>query len=100
MFITDYANARLRRLLTNIVDLLAAIPSLLFGIWGFLYLGAQIAPLSALLADHFGWIPFFATEDHANFTGSMFIAGIVVSLMVLPIIASVDIRAWARFERR
>jgi phosphate transport system permease protein len=96
VFITDYANARLRRLLTNIVDLLAAIPSLLFGIWGFLYLGAQIAPLSAFLADHFGWIPFFATEDHANFTGSMFIAGIVVSLMVLPIIASVGREVFAQ----
>jgi phosphate transport system permease protein len=89
VFITDYASARIRRLLTNIVDLLAAIPSLLFGIWGFLYLGAQIAPLSEFLAEHFGWIPFFATEDRANFTGSMFIAGIVVSLMVLPIIAAV-----------
>ena len=71
MFITEYAGARARRILTNIVDLLAAIPSLLFGIWGFLFLGAQIAPLSAFLADHFGWIPFFATDENANFTGSM-----------------------------
>jgi phosphate transport system permease protein len=96
VFITDYAGRRMRGMLTNIVDLLAAIPSLLFGIWGFLYLGAQIAPLSQFLADHFGWIPFFATSDHANFTGSMFIAGIVVSLMVLPIIASVGREVFAQ----
>jgi phosphate transport system permease protein len=96
VFITDYASARMRRILTNIVDLLAAIPSLLFGIWGFLYLSAQIAPFSEFLADHFGWIPFFATGDRANFSGSMLIAGIVVSLMVLPIIAAVGREVFAQ----
>lgn len=89
LFITDYASPRSRRWLTNLVDLLAAIPSLLYGIWGFLFLGVQIVPISDFLARHLGWIPIFATEDGANYAGSMFIAGIVVSLMVLPIIASV-----------
>lgn len=89
LFITDYASPRVRRLLTSLVDLLAAIPSLLYGIWGFLFLGAQIVPISRFLARHLGWIPIFATEEDATFTGSMLIAGTVVSLMVLPIIASV-----------
>lgn len=89
LFITDYASARLRGPLTGLVDLLAAIPSLLYGIWGFFVFGAQIVPISEFLTRHFGWIPIFATEDEAVLIGSMFIAGIVVSLMVLPIIASV-----------
>lgn len=89
LFITDYASPQARRVLTGVVDLLAAIPSLLYGIWGFLYLGTQIQPLSEFLARHLGWIPIFDTEPEATFTGSMFIAGIVVSLMVLPIIASI-----------
>jgi len=89
LFITEYASARGRRYLTAIVDLVAAIPSLLFGIWGFLFLSDKIVPLSQFLTEHFGWIPFFATEPGANLTGSMFIAGIVVSLMVVPIVASV-----------
>lgn len=90
LFITDYSSLRLRRLLTSTVDLLAAIPSLLYGIWGFLFLGNQIVPISKFLARHFSWIPIFKTEANATFTGSMLIAGTVVSLMVLPIIASVS----------
>ena len=96
LFITNYASTGLRKLLTNLVDLLAAIPSLLYGIWGFLYFGAFVVPLSEVLTEHFGWIPFFATEENATFTGSMFIAGIVVSLMVLPIIASVSREVFAQ----
>jgi phosphate transport system permease protein len=87
--ITEYASPRLRRYLTGLVDLLAAIPSLIFGIWGFLFLSDQIVPLSRWLTDHLGWIPIFATDPGANLTGSMFIAGIVVALMVVPIVASV-----------
>ncbi len=87
--ITEYASPRLRRYLTGLVDLLAAIPSLIFGIWGFLFLSDQVVPLSKWLTDHFGWIPIFATDPGARLTGSMFIAGIVVALMVVPIVASV-----------
>ena len=87
--ITEYASLRLRRWLTGFVDLLAAIPSLIFGIWGFLYLQPEIVPLSQWLTEHFGWIPIFATDPGARLTGSIFIAGIVVALMTVPIIASV-----------
>ncbi|MBO0880542.1 MAG: phosphate ABC transporter permease subunit PstC, partial [Mycobacterium sp.] len=96
LFINDYAPPRLRRFLGSVVDLLAAIPSILYGLWGLFYLGAQIAPLSAFLARHFGWIPIFGTEKNANFAGSMFVAGIVVSLMVLPIVAAVSREVFAR----
>jgi phosphate transport system permease protein len=96
LFITDYASPRLRSLLTNLVDLLAAIPSLLYGIWGFLFLSEHLVPIAEFLARHLGWIPLFATEDGANFIGSMFIAGVVVSLMVLPIIASVTREVFAQ----
>ncbi len=89
LFITEYSNARTRKWLTAIVDLLAAVPSLLFGLWGFLYLSDKIVPISQWLTDNLGFIPFFKTEPGANLTGSIFIAGIVVSLMVLPIITSV-----------
>lgn len=90
LFITDYASPRLRGLLTGMVDLLAAVPSLLYGIWGFFFLQDQIVPLSDFLSRHFGWFPPLAVGEDATLTGTMFIAGIVVSLMVLPIIASVS----------
>lgn len=89
LFITEYAGGRSRKWLIALVDLLAAVPSLLFGLWGFLYLSEQVVPLSQWLTDHLGWIPIFATDEGANLTGSIFIAGIVVALMVLPIQASV-----------
>ena len=89
LFITEYSSARTRQYLTAVVDLMAAIPSLLFGIWGFLYLSDQVVPLSRWLTEHLGFIPIFATDDGARLTGTMFIAGIVVALMVMPIITSV-----------
>jgi len=89
LFITEYSTPKTRRYLTALVDLLAAVPSLLYGLWGFLFLSEQLVPLSRWLTDHFGWIPIFATDPGARLTGSMFIAGIVVSLMTLPIVTSV-----------
>lgn len=87
--ITEYSTARRRKWLVGVVDLLAAVPSLLFGLWGFLYLSDKIIPISTWLTQNLGWIPFFSTEENASLTGSIFIAGIVVGLMVLPIITSV-----------
>jgi phosphate transport system permease protein len=89
LYITEYSSARSRRYLTALVDLLAAVPSLLYGIWGFLFLSPQIQPLSRWISTHLGWIPIFRVDTGARFTGSIFIGGIVVSLMTLPIIASV-----------
>ncbi|MCR6487365.1 phosphate ABC transporter permease subunit PstC [Amycolatopsis sp. OK19-0408] len=89
LYITEYASGRLRGFLTGLVDLLAAIPSLLYGLWGFSFLGPQVVPVSAWLTDNFGWFPPFAHRDNTLFLNSMFIAGLIVSLMVLPITTSV-----------
>jgi phosphate transport system permease protein len=89
LYITEYASSRLRGFLTGLVDLLAAIPSLLYGLWGFSFLGPQIVPVSTWLTNNLGWFPLFATQDNTLFINSMFIAGLVVSLMVLPITTSV-----------
>jgi phosphate transport system permease protein len=87
--ITEYSTAKRRKWLVGVVDLLAAVPSLLFGLWGFLYLSDKIVPISRWLSQNLGFIPLFKTESDASLTGSIFIAGIVVALMVLPIITSV-----------
>jgi phosphate transport system permease protein len=96
LFIIEYASPRARRYLTGLVDLLAAIPSLLYGLWGFLFLADQIVPLSEWLTAHLGFIPFLATDPGAKLVGAMFIAGLVVSLMVLPIIASITREVFAQ----
>src|SRR5262249_8667947 len=89
LFITEYSSQKWRGYLTSLVDLLAAIPSLIFGIWGFLYLSPKMISLSQWISENFDWVPIFRTDKGARFTGSMFVAGVVVSLMVVPIIASV-----------
>src|SRR5207248_3701906 len=68
---------------------LAAIPSLLYGLWGFSFLGPQVVPVSAWLTRNLGWFPPFAHKENTLFLNSMFIAGLIVSLMVLPITTSI-----------
>lgn len=95
LFISDWAPPRLRSTLISLVDLLAAIPSLLYGLWGFVYLQPRLLPMSQWLDQHAGFIPIFRVDSEqdptplSTFAQSLFIAGLVVSLMVLPIITSV-----------
>jgi phosphate transport system permease protein len=88
LFINEYAPVRCRRLLTALVDLLAAIPSVIYGIWGVAFLEPHVVEVSRWLNRNLGFIPIFQA-DSANFAGSAFIAGLVVSLMVMPICTSV-----------
>jgi phosphate transport system permease protein len=88
LFITEFAPQRLRRPLTSVVDLLAAIPSIIYGLWFLFFLQGHVVGVSRWLSDHLGFIPIFKT-DRPLFGGSMFMAGLVVALMVVPISTSV-----------
>ena len=98
LYISEYAPRRIKRLLVTLVDLMAAIPSVVFGLWGFFFLQNQITPVSKWISQNFGWIPFLSVQgsDPADpltsntvFTSSSLIAGIVVGLMITPIVTSV-----------
>ena len=92
LFVTEYAPPRLRRPLTSFVDVLAAVPSLIYGLWGRYYLQPRAIHLSRFLGSHFGFIPFFHTKDAqtiASYPASTFIAGLVVALMIVPICTAV-----------
>jgi phosphate transport system permease protein len=88
LFVNEYAPARLGRPLVALLDLLAAVPSLIYGMWGLYFLQPRLNGSSRWLTDHLGFIPIFKTSRPV-FGSSMFVAGIVVGLMVLPIVASV-----------
>jgi phosphate transport system permease protein len=91
LFINEYAPRRLSRPMTTVIDLLAALPSLVFGIWGLFALQGKLLPLSKWLSRHLSVIPFFRVPTTgADLTQSSFIVGVVVGLMVLPIITSVS----------
>jgi phosphate transport system permease protein len=98
LFINEYAPIGLRRPLTTMVDLLAALPSLLFGMWALFALQDHLSPVARFLTDHLSVLPFFTTGD-AKLQYSSFIAGVVVGIMILPIITSVTRDVMAQVPR-
>ncbi len=88
LFITEYAPRQLKRPLTSIVELLAAVPSLIYGLWGFFFLQPRMVGVSDWLNQHLSFIPLFKV-DQKLFTSSPFVAGVVLALMVVPICTAV-----------
>lgn len=88
LYVTEYAPLRLRRPMTSMIDLLAAVPSLIYGLWGRFFLQPRLIPLSDWLTDHLGFIPIFKTTT-TLFGSTTFIAGVVVAIMVVPLITAV-----------
>ena len=88
LFINEYAPSWLKQPATSLVDLLAAIPSVIYGLWGFLVLSSHMTGISRWMSDHLAFIPLLRTSTPL-FTSSQFIAGTVVGLMVVPIITSI-----------
>ena len=89
LFLNFYAPGWLKRILVAVVDMMAAFPSILFGIWGFLVLMPSAEYWARLLNRYLGFLPFFKV-DPPIFTRSPFIAGIVLAIMIIPIITSVS----------
>lgn len=93
IFISEYAPPGPRRAMIALIDLMAAIPSILYGIWGFFWLMPRFIGTERWISDHLGFIPFLrvpGTYQPGNFENSTFLAGVVVSLMVIPIVASIS----------
>lgn len=93
VFISEYAPARLRAVLIAVIDLMAAIPSIVYGVWGRLFLMPRAAGAMSWLSRHLSWFPPFRTTIQytpGTFVGSEMLAGLVVSLMVIPIITSLS----------
>ncbi len=88
LYLTHIAPRRLAQPMAYLVDLLAAVPSVVYGLWGLIFLVPAIGPFSAFLSERFGWIPFFASDG--IFGKSMFTASVVLAIMVLPIIAAIS----------
>jgi phosphate transport system permease protein len=97
LYISEYAPVRLKATFVAMVDLMAAVPSIIYGLWGFFLLQAHALRVARWLAQYLGWIPIFHVNTDANsasfaqtkFTASAFIAGLVVSMMVIPLACSV-----------
>jgi phosphate transport system permease protein len=89
LFITYFAPRRVAQGLGYVVDLLAAIPSIVYGFWGIAWLAPRLVPFYQWLEQHLGFIPLFAGP--ASATGrTMFTAAIVLAVMILPIISAIS----------
>ncbi|WP_437582453.1 phosphate ABC transporter permease subunit PstC [Paramicrobacterium sp. CJ85] len=87
LFISHYAPRRLAQTLGYIIDLLAAVPSVVFGLWGANVLAPAIQPAYAWLTKNLGWFPLFAPP--VSGTGrTILTAAIVLAVMVLPVITA------------
>ncbi|MFL2001324.1 MULTISPECIES: phosphate ABC transporter permease subunit PstC [unclassified Microbacterium] len=104
LLISEIAPPRLKSMLITLVDLMAAVPSVVYGLWGVFFLQEAVIPVAQWISTYFGWIPVFAVTDPEGarlteagaFTSSAFIAGIVVALMVSPTQTSVMREAFSQ----
>ena len=89
LFITQVAPRRIASVLGGLVDLLAAVPSVVYGLWGVAYLNAKIVPVSSALHSVLGWIPLFG-DTGGRYGRSLFLASVVLAIMILPIVAALS----------
>jgi phosphate transport system permease protein len=97
LFITEVAPRRLKSWLVSAVDLMAAVPSIIYGLWGFFFLMPHAILLSRWLSQYLGWIPIFKVQgdpnaavwQQSNYTSSAFIAGLAVAMMAIPLACAV-----------
>lgn len=89
-FLTNYAPRQLAKPFAILVDLLAAVPSIVFGLWGIFVLAPRLEPVAQFLNDRLGWL-FLFSDGNVSLAGggTIFTAGVVLAVMILPIITSV-----------
>ncbi|MCM2420738.1 phosphate ABC transporter permease subunit PstC [Streptomyces sp. RKAG293] len=90
LFISHYAPRRLATPLAYVVDLLAAIPSIIYGLWGAIYLVPHLKGLNLWLDEYLGWTGVFDKTDPEGAARSLFTVGILLAIMILPIITNVS----------
>jgi phosphate transport system permease protein len=86
--LSHYAHRRLATGLGFIIDLLAAVPSIVFGLWGREYFRDPVADLSGWLHRYLGWLPIFGGEG--PYGQSILLGSLVLAIMVLPIVTSLS----------
>jgi len=98
LFISHYAPRRIATPVAYVIDLLAAVPSVVFGLWGAVVLGPYLVPAHAWLSENMAWLPFFDGQPSGN-GRTLFTAAIVLAVMILPIITSICREVFAQTPR-
>lgn len=96
--VSHYAPRPVARAVGYLIDLLAAVPSVVYGLWGIAFLGPQLVPLYRWLADNAGWFPLF--KGPASETGrTILTASVVLAIMILPIITAITREVFSQTPR-
>lgn len=88
LFITQYAPRRLAKPVAYLIDLLASVPSIIYGLWGLAVLAPKLVPVGDVVSDVLGWIPLF--EETGLSAGNVFVISVVLAIMILPIITAIS----------
>ena len=104
LLISEVLPNGIKSFVISVVDLMAAVPSVIFGLWGVFFLQSNVIPVSKWISEVAAFLPFLAVTDESGaalsepsaFTSSSFIAGIVVGLMVVPTQTSVMREAFSQ----
>lgn len=99
LFLTQYAPGRVARPFGYLVDLLAAVPSIIFGLWGLFVLAPVLQPFALWLQDTLGFVFLFAPGNVQIAGATVFTAGIVLAVMILPIITAISREVFSRTPR-
>ena len=97
LLVTHYIPGRLGSLIGFVIDLLAAVPSIIYGLWGLKLLGPFLDPFYRWLRHTLGWIPLFGPGVES--TGNVMTASIVLAIMILPIVSAMSSDVFAQTPR-
>lgn len=97
-FIVFLAPTKLGKFATVVIDLLAAFPSIVVGLWGVLVFGPVAVEWAEVLNDYLGWIPLFE-HDGGTFNNSPFIASFVLAIMIVPLISSITREIFSQMDQ-
>jgi phosphate ABC transporter permease protein PstC len=89
LYITELCPRRARAPLGMLIDLLAAVPSVVYGLWGVYVLGPKLEPVEKWFGNALSFIPFFGDSASQITPGNYFIAGLILAIMILPIVSAI-----------
>ena len=90
LFVSELCPRRARGTLSMMLDLLAAVPSVVYGLWGVFVLGPKLEPIERWVANTFSFIPFIGGSANTIVGGNYFIAGLILAIMILPIVSAIS----------
>ncbi|WP_285651660.1 phosphate ABC transporter permease subunit PstC [Actinomycetospora sp. NBRC 106375] len=99
LFLTQYAPKRVARPFAYVIDLLAAVPSIIYGLWGIAVLAPALLPIATWLQNNLGWFFLFAPGNLPVLTGTIFTGGVVLAVMILPITTAVTREVFSQTPR-